>query len=308
MSGKSRSYVRKYWPLYVLMIPALVYTVIFKLLPLYGLEIAFKDYSLFNGKDAVDAIGASRFVGLDNFRKIFGQPDFIRSLINTFVIGALKLVVLFPLPVILALCLNEIRQKWLKSTLQTICYLPHFFSWVVVAGIFFNILSSTGFINSFIQLSGRDKVNFLMDGNIFRWLLVLSDAWKETGFSAIVYIAAISSINTTLYEAAEADGAGRFQRMLYITLPHLIPSMIIMFILKTGKMLEENYQQILVMYNPVVYETADVIQTYVYRMGIGQMDYTLGVTVGLFNSVISFALVLLANGLCRLITGRSAIC
>ena len=147
-----------------------------------------------------------------------------------------------------------------------------------------------------------------MDGNIFRWILVLSDAWKETGFSAIVYIAAISSISTTLYEAAEADGAGRFQRMLYITLPHLIPSMIIMFILKTGKMLEENYQQILVMYNPVVYETADVIQTYVYRMGIGQMDYTLCVTFGLFNSVISFALVLLANGLCRMITGRSAIC
>lgn len=304
---KAMKYLKKAGPLYILMLPALLYTIVFKLLPLYGLGIAFKDYSLFNGRDAVDAIAASEFVGLDNFRKIFSEPEFLKALANTFIIGALKLVILFPLPILLALFINEIKQRHLKSCLQTICYLPHFFSWVVVAGIFFNILSTSGLVKSFLQMLGLDKINFLMNGKVFRWVLVISDAWKETGFSAIVYIAAISSISTTLYEAAEIDGAGRFDRMLHVTLPQLAPSIVIMFILKTGKMLEENYQQILVMYNPVVYETADVIQTYVYRMGIGQMDYTLGVTVGLFNSIISFALVLLANLLCKLITGRTAI-
>lgn len=307
MIHEKKNYLRNAWPLYVLMIPAFVYTVIFKLTPLYGLTIAFKDYSLFNGIDAIDAIGKSEFVGLENFRKICNDPGFLNALGNTFIIGVLKLVILFPLPIILAIFLNEIKPKKLKGFLQTVLYLPHFFSWVVIAGIFINILSNTGLVNSFLAKWGFEKVSFLMDSSKFRWILVLSDAWKETGFSAIVYIAAISSINTNLYEAAEVDGAGRFKQMLYITLPSLIPSIVIMFILKTGKMLEENFQQILVMYNPVVYDVADVIQTYVYRMGLGQMDYTLGVTVGLFNSIISFALVMVANALCKLVTGRNAL-
>lgn len=302
-----RNYMRAYWPLYAFMIPALIFTVIFKLTPLYGMLIAFKDYSMFNGSNPINAIANSDFVGFDNFIKVVREPGFIQAVVNTFIIGALKLLFLFPLPILMAILLNEISHKFTKQFLQTVLYLPHFFSWVVVAGIFMNMLSGTGLLNTLLIKMGLNKVNFLMAPQYFRSVLVFSDAWKETGFSAIVYIAAISSINITLYEAAEVDGAGKLKQMWYITLPSLIPSIVIMFILKTGKMLEENFQQILVMYNPVVYDVADVIQTYVYRLGMGQMDYTLGVTVGLFNSVVSFLLILFSNQLCKLLTGQNAL-
>ncbi|MEG0485369.1 MAG: ABC transporter permease subunit [Oscillospiraceae bacterium] len=298
-------YLKLNYILYIMMVPALIYTVVFKLIPLYGTVIAFKDYNMFNGANAVEAIANSEWCGFDNFEKIFKQPEFLNVLANTFIIAALKLVVLFPLPILMALLLNEMASVHFKKAIQTIVYIPHFFSWVVVAGIVLNVFGSNGFVNQIVEMSGNGKINFLMNPQNFLWVLVGSDAWKETGFNAVVYIAAIAAVSPELYEAAQVDGANKIQRMLRITLPNILPTIMMMFILKIGKMLEENFSQILVMYNPAVYDSADVIQTFVYRLGLGQMDFTLGVTVGLFNSVVSFALILLSEFICKKTLGRS---
>ena len=301
----TNKYIKTHMVLYVMMIPALLYTLIFKLVPMYGMIIAFKDYNIFGGDNAFDSISQSEWIGFKNFLNIFNQPDFLRVLGNTFIIAFMKLIFLFPIPVIIALLLSELVCHRFKKIIQTIIYLPHFFSWVVVAGIAINIFGTTGMINQVLIDLGFGKINFLLNGENFRWLLVVTDGWKEAGFSAVVYIAAISSINPDIYEAAEVDGASRFQRMIKITLPSIIPTVLLMLILKVGKMLEENFQQILVLYNSSVYDYADVIQTYVYRMGLGQMDFTLGVTVGLFNSVVSLALILFSNFICKKLLGRS---
>ena len=237
-------YLNTHLILYVMMVPALVYLVIFKLVPLYGTVIAFKDYNIFNGKNALDAIGNSEWVGLENFIEIFQQPEFGQILFNTFWIAILKLLVLFPLPILVALLLSELTCQRYKKLVQTVIYLPHFFSWVVVAGIAFNILGTTGLINQSLQTIGADKVNFMMNPQNFLWVLIGSDAWKETGFNAVVYIAAIAAINPEMYEAAQVDGASRLQRMVLITLPNIMPTVLLMFILKVGKMLEENFPQI----------------------------------------------------------------
>ncbi|WP_320998657.1 ABC transporter permease [Hungatella effluvii] len=290
-----KSYFKSHGILYIMMIPALLYTAVFKMMPMYGVTIAFKDYQIFNGANAFEAIANSKWVGFQNFMDIFHQPEFLRVLGNTFVIAFLKLVVLFPLPVLLSLLLSELTWKRYKQVVQTVIYLPHFLSWIVVAGMAFHVLGTTGLLNQLMTSMGFARVNFLMDSHHFLWVLVGSDGWKEAGFNTVVYLAAISSINPDLYEAASMDGAGKLQNMFLITLPNMMPTVLLMFILKVGKLLEENFQQILVMYNPAVYDTADVIQTFVYRMGLGEMDFTMGVTVGLFNSLVSFALILFSN-------------
>lgn len=300
-----KKYFRSHAALYMMMIPGLLYIVLFKLTPLYGVTIAFKDYKIFNGANAFEAIANSEWVGFKNFMEIFHQPEFLRVLSNTFVIAFLKLVLLFPLPILLSLLSSELTWNRYKKMVQTVIYLPHFLSWIVVAGMAFHILGTTGLVNQSLAAMGFGRINFLMDSHNFLWVLVGSDAWKEAGFNTVVYIAAIASINPDLYEAAQMDGAGRIQKMFHITLPNIMPTVLLMFILKVGKILEENFQQILVMYNPAVYDSADVIQTFVYRMGLGEMDFTMGVTVGLFNSVVSFALILLSNYMCKKVLKRS---
>lgn len=286
--------------LYLLLLPALVYLFIFKYIPMGGLVIAFQNYNIFKG------ITGSEWVGFANFAKLFTYDEFYKILGNTLAISVTKIVLLFPAPIAIALFLNEIRSLTLKKTIQTVIYFPYFLSWIIVAGIFFNILSTSGgLLNNLIVKLGGQPVPFLYDNRYFRWVIILSHGWKTVGWNSIVFIAAIAGIDQELYEAAEVDGASRFRRMISITLPSMVPTIIMMFILTIGHILDAGTEHILTMYNPLVYDTADVIGTYVYRMGIGKMDYSFSAAVGMFESLVGLVLVLTANYLSRKWTEHS---
>lgn len=267
---------------------------------MYGVLIAFQDFNIFDG------IFKSEWVGFENFAKLFRMEEFYSVFANTLLISIYKIIFLFPVPIIIALLLNEIRNMFFKRTVQTIIYMPHFLSWVIIAGLFINILStSSGLINNIIKAFGGEPIAFLMDNRWFRSILVYSAGWKESGWNTIVYIAAIAGIEQEVYEAAIIDGAGRIKQMIYITIPSILSTIVMLFILRLGSILEAGTQQILVMYNPVVYKTADVIGTYVYRMGLGNMEYSFSTAVGLFNSVVGFILVISGNHLSKKAVQRS---
>ena len=293
--------------MYLLLIPGLVYAVVFKLLPLLGISIAFVDYNMFAGSNPIQAILKSDFVGWKNFVRVFRKTDFLQALRNTFIISFMKIGFVFPMPIIFALIIHSVRAMRFKKVVQTIIYLPHFFSWVVVSGIFMNILSTTGVVNTVMLNMGLigEPVKYFMDQSIFRWLLVFTDAWKEVGWSTIVYLAALTGVDQELYEAAVIDGAKRFQQLIYITLPSILSTIILMLVLRVGSIMDAGFGQILVMYNPTVYKVADIIQTYVYRIGLGKMDFSLGTAVGLFNSVVALVLVLGTNLISRRLSGKS---
>lgn len=294
------SLVKKNMSLYFILIPGLVYLLIFKYIPMYGLVIAFQNFNIFEG------IKGSEWVGLANFTKLVASDEFWSVFRNTLIISIYKIVILFPLPIMTALLLNEIRHTMYKKTVQTIVYLPHFLSWVVIAGLFINILSPTsGLVNKAINAFGGESINFMMSKEWFRSVLIFTAGWKETGWSTVIYIAAIAGINQDMYEAAALDGAGRVQQMWYITLPAIIPTIVLMLILRLGSILEAGTEQILMMYNPTVYEVGDVIGTYVYRMGVGKMEYSFTTAVGLFNSVVGFILIISGNFISRRLTGSS---
>ncbi|WP_044481278.1 ABC transporter permease [Paenibacillus antibioticophila] len=294
------SQIRRNYDLYLLLIPGLVFLVIFKYTPIYGLVIAFQNFNIFKG------IGGSEWVGLQQFERLFHSADFGLIMANTLLISLYKIVFLFPIPIIIAVLLNEVGRMWFKRSIQTIIYLPHFLSWVVIAGLFVNILSpSTGIVNSIIGWFGGEPVNFFMDNHYFRSVLVATAGWKETGWNAIIFIAAIAGLDPELYEAARLDGASRVRQMLHITLPGISTTIVLMLILRIGGVLEAGTEQILLMYNPTVYETGDVIGTYIYRMGLTSMEYSFSTAVGLFESVIGFILVIGGNQLSKRITGKS---
>ncbi|TXK78378.1 sugar ABC transporter permease [Paenibacillus sp. N3.4] len=275
---------------YFLLIPGLIFLILFKYTPMYGVVIAFQEFNIFDG------ISGSRWVGLDQFQKLIQSEEFSQVFMNTLLISFYKITLLFPIPIIIALLLNEVRFSAFKRTVQTIIYLPHFLSWVIISGLFITILSpSGGLVNMVIQWFGGDWVNFFMDNNFFRSVIVSTAGWKEVGWNAIVFIAAIAGIEQEQYEAASIDGAGRIRQMLHISLPGMMPIIVLMFILRLGSVLEAGTEQILTMYNPVVYETADVLGTFVYRIGLGKMDYSFSTAVGLFNSVVGFLLVVTGN-------------
>ena len=294
-----KSGVLNYWQYYVLLFPALALILLFQYVPLYGLQIAFKDFKIFVG------IKESPFVGFDHFRRVFNDAYFYKVLGNTLVISFYKLVFLFPLPVILAIQLNEVKNNLLRRSVQTVVYLPHFLSWVIVSGLFVSILGSDGIVNQILSPFMDRPIRFLMDRNWFRSVLVFTEGWKGVGWSAIVYLAAITGIDPQLYEAAIVDGANKFQRIWHITLPGISPTIILLLILNIGSLLEAGFQQILVMYNPMVYSVADIIGTYVYRVGLGQMNFSYGAAVGLFNSVVAFILIITGNQLAKRLAGRS---
>lgn len=305
--GPFLPYFKRNFDMYLLLLPGLLYAIVFKLLPLMGISIAFVDYNMFGSSNALTAIFNSDYVGIENFARVFRKSDFIQALSNTFIISFIKIVFIFPLPIIFALIIHSISNRYFKKTVQTIIYLPHFFSWVVVAGIFINLLSSTGMVNKALLEMGliSEPVLFFMDQGIFRWLLVFTDGWKEIGWSTIVYLAALAGVDQELYEAAVIDGAKKFQQLIYITLPSIMSTIILMLIMRVGSVMDAGFSQILVMYNPTVYKVADIIQTYVYRIGLGKMDFSLGTAVGLFNSVVAFVLVISTNALSRRTVGRS---
>lgn len=297
---KSLNYFVDHLDIYILLIPGLLFLFLFKYTPMYGIIIAFKDFNIFQG------ISGSEWVGLQNFKELFSSDEFYQVFRNTLLISLYKITFLFPIPIFIAILLNEIRYVFFKRTIQTIIYLPHFLSWVIISGLFINILSpSGGFINQVIKAFGGTPVYFMMDNNWFRSVLVATAGWKEIGWNAIIFIAAIAGVDQEIYEAATVDGAGRIKKMIYITLPSIMSTIVLMLILRIGNVLEAGTEQILTMYNPGVYKTADVIGTYVYRVGLGQMDYSFSTAVGLFNSVVGFILIVVGNQVSKKLIQKS---
>lgn len=300
------AYLKQNYDMYLLLIPGLAFILIFNILPMYGITLAFKDYNMFavEGSPFLSIL-ESPWCGLKHFQKIMGESAFLDAFRNTIVISVLKIVCIFPIPIIFAILLNEVKSNIFQKGLQTIVYLPHFLSWAVVSGIFVSLLGSTGSVNHMLEAMGFEKVSFLMNNSIFRWVLVFSDGWKEVGWSSIIYFAAIAGLDQECYEAARVDGANRFQQIWYITVPGLMPTIILMLILRVGSIMDAGFGQILVMYNPTVYESADIIGTYVYRVSLGQLNFSSGTAVGLFNSLISLTLVVSTNALAKKWSGKS---
>lgn len=298
-------YVRHHPMMYLMLLPGLFFLFIYKLLPLYGILIAFKDYNIFLGKNPIDAIAQSPWVGFTHFERLFASTQFLKVLSNTLIINGLKIVWLFPIPIICAILLNEIRRSTYRKFAQTAIYMPYFFSWVVIFGIFYSLFGSYGIVNTAVTALGGTRIGFFTDTGIFRSVLVFTEGWKEVGYNTVIYLAAITGIDTTLYEAARVDGAGKLRQIWSITMPGLLPTIVLMLILKVGHILETGFEQVLVFYNPAVYDVADIIQTYVYRIGIGQMDFPLSTALGLFNSVVAFILIVGANAVSRKLLNRS---
>ena len=302
---RGANYFRQHWMLYFMLFPGLFFLFAYKLLPLWGLQIAFKDYKMFAADTPWNAITASSWVGLKHFRKLFGSSQFLKVLRNTLEINFLKILCLFPLPILCAILLNEIRSRIYQKLCQTMIYVPYFFSWVLIFGIFYSLLGSYGIVNSVLNALGSERINFFGDQSVFRWILVFTEGWKEIGYNTVIYLAAITGIDTTLYEAAKMDGANKFSQIRHVTLPGLLPTIVLMLILKVGYILTTGFEQVLVFYNPSVYDVADIIETYVYRIGLGQADFSLATALGLFNAVVAFILIIGANTVSRKTLGRS---
>lgn len=290
----------KQWPYHLMMLPGMIFLIIFHLVPMGGLLMAFQDFMPIKG------LFGSRFVGLKNFERLFKLPTFWRVLRNTVVISVGKLVLVMVASVIFALLLNECRHVKYKRIIQTTVYLPHFLSWVILAVMFSNVFSYTGIVSQIAQMFGGEPAMFMISNSWFRKILIGGEIWKEFGYGAIVYVAAITGIDPTLYEAAGIDGAGRWKKMWYITLPSIIPTIVLMTTLNIGKLLKGGFDQVFNLYSPLVYETGDIIDTYVYRMGLVDLQYSNGTAVGLFQSLIGFILLVIAYKLADKLVGYRA--
>jgi putative aldouronate transport system permease protein len=278
---------KRTWPLHLLLMPAVILALIFNYGPMPGVVIAFQEYKPWLG------ISGSPWVGLDQFRKMAEFPEVRQIIWNTFYISFLKVIFHIIIPVLFALLLNEVRRMAFKRTVQTLVYLPHFLSWVILGGILLDILSPEGgLVNNILGLFGIQPIFFLGNENWFRFTVILSDIWKDFGFSAIIFLAALAGVNTELYEAAVIDGANRFKQVLYITIPALIPITIVVAILSLGNILNAGFDQIFNLYNPLVYSTGDILDTYVYRSGLMGGQFSFATAVGLFKSVVGLVLIL----------------
>ncbi|MDF2961085.1 MAG: carbohydrate transporter rane protein 1, family [Paenibacillus sp.] len=281
---------------YLMLLPVVAYYLVFEYGPMYGMQIAFKQFSPTRG------IWESPWVGFQNFIEFFNSYYFWRIIKNTVLLGFFDLLFGFPAAILLAMLLNEVRSKILKRTVQSVTYVPHFVSLVVVVGILVDFTSKDGVVNQVLGTLGIPSVPFLIRPEWFRFLYVSSDIWQQVGWSSIIYLASIAGISPHLYEAARVDGANRYQQALHVTIPGILSTIVIMFILKTGHLLSVGAEKIILMYNPSIYETADVISTFVYRKGLLEMAYSYSAAVGLFNSVLNFALLIAANRLSRVWT------
>jgi putative aldouronate transport system permease protein len=292
---KSFRYLNKKKYLYLLLLPGIVYFLVFNYVPMYGVIIAFKDFNFAKG------IWNSPWIGFENFRYMFGLSDFYTVFWNSLYLSFLKLVIGFPFPIILALFLNEMRNRTYQKITQTIIYLPHFISWVIIGGILINFLSpSWGVLNLFLKQLGIEPIFFLADNDYFRPLVVLSSIWKDSGWESIIYLAAIASINSELYEAASIDGASRLQRLWYVTIPSIKSTIVILLILRLGHIMNNGFEQIFVLQNPMNLGVSEVFETYAYRVGILGGRFSFGATVGLFTSVIGLIFLLASNRIAKL--------
>ena len=274
----------KEWPLHLMLVPAFVITLIFSYGPMYGLIMAFQDFTPAFG------FHGSPWVGFDNFRWIFSQEAFTRTIYNTLFISFLKIGFGILASVLFSLLLNEIGNSFFKRLFQTIVYIPHFISWIIFAGIIRTLLASGGMINQVITRLGFDALPFLTSPSMFPWTMIWTDVWKGFGFGTVVYLATISSIDPELYESAVLDGAGRFKQAIYITLPMLGPIIVLMLTLALGNVFSAGFDQIFNLYSPVVFSTGDIIDTYIFRLGLQQGAFAVGAAVGLFRSVVSLFL------------------
>lgn len=279
--------------LYILVIPIILFYILFHYKPMYGAIIAFKDFTPARG------IIGSPWAGVKHFKDFFSSIYFGRVLRNTLTISITQLVFGFPAPIILALMINELRSRALSRTVQTITYMPHFISIVVVCGMIKQFTSDNGFITLLLSYVGFEKQTMLNNQDLFVPIYVISGIWQGVGWGSIIYLAALSGVDQELYDAAKIDGAGRWKQTLYVTIPGLLPTIIILFILRTGSILSVGSEKIILLYNPAIYETSDVISSYVYRQGLLNSDWSYSTAVGLFNSVVNFALVVLVNWLSR---------
>ncbi len=291
--------ILQHWELYLLILPGILYFAIFKYAPMYGIQIAFRDY--YPGMGYLEA----DWVGFDNFRRFFNSYQFLSALKNTLSISLLQLVLGFPLPIILALMLNSLRSNRLKKSLQTISYAPHFISSVCMAGIILTFTSERGIINEIIAACGGGRVNFMGEPSLFKWVYVLGHVWKDAGWGSVMYIAALSSVDLALYEAADVDGATRLQKIWYVDLPSILPTIVIMLILKCGQILSIGYEEILMLQNPLNLPGSQVISTYSYQVGLLQYDYSYSTAVGMFNSVVNLVLLMSVNFISRKVNETS---
>ncbi|MCQ6562331.1 ABC transporter permease [Paenibacillus mendelii] len=293
-TGKAWKEIRLDYQLYLMLLPALAVLIVFKYFPIYGALIAFKDYNL------VEGIFGSKWAGLKHFQDLFQSEKFYSVFINTLLINLYKLVFQFPIPILLALMINEIRHTVFKRFSQSVTYLPHFLSWVVVSAIFANLLSPTnGIVNAVIGYFGIDPILFMTDERFFRAVLVTSSAFRESGWSSIIYLAAIMAVDSQLYEAARMDGASKLRQIWHITLPGIRSVIVFIIMLRLGAALANDLEQVLMFYSPMVYSVGDVLGTYVYRIGLGQMKYSFSTAVNLFQSVIGLTLVITANAISK---------
>lgn len=284
---------------YLLALPPIIYFAVFAYKPMYGILIAFKNYVPTKG------IWGSDWVGLYQFERFLTDVNFWRVFGNTLKISLLNICLGFPAPIIFALLLNEIKSTKFKKAVQTITYLPHFISLVIVCGLIKQFCLSDGLFSVIVQMFGGDKVNFLQNASYFPWIYVLSDIWQEIGWGSIIYLAAIAGIDQEQYEAARIDGAGRLKQMFHITLPGIMPTIMILFILRMGGILNVGFEKILLLYNPTIYSTADVISTYLYRVGMENAQYSYSTAISLFNSAINAVFLVITNFLSKKLTDNS---
>ncbi|MDR6548996.1 putative aldouronate transport system permease protein [Paenibacillus qinlingensis] len=291
---KRRRRLKQNIPLFIMLVPVIAYYILFKYWPMGGLVIAFKNYNF------ADGILSSPWVGLKNFKILFSSSNTLQILWNTFWLSFLSLVFGFPMPIFLAILLNEVRKSWFKRWVQTIVYLPHFFSWVIVSGIVLSLFATDyGSINKVLALFGIESINFLYESQFWLAIFVGSGIWKEMGFSTIIYLAALTTIDPSLYESAAMDGAAKWRQIWHVTIPGIRHTIILLLILAMGKIMEVGFDQVYNLQNAGVSDVSEVISTYIYKIGLGNAQFSLTTAMGFFESIISCSLVLIANQIAR---------
>ncbi|MWJ32193.1 ABC transporter permease subunit [Saccharibacillus sp. WB 17] len=290
--------MKRYWQLYALLSLPLIYFLIFRYGPMYGVQIAFKDFNLFQG------INGSEWIGLEAFREVFAMNDFYITLRNTFMLNFLDLLVSFPAPIILAIMLYEIRNAWFKKISQTLLYIPHFISWVIIGGIVYQLFGTqSGMVNAILQGIGMDPLPFLTDKNSWLITYLFTGVWQSAGWGTILYLAALTGVNKELFEAADVDGASRMKKIWHITLPSIKPTIVTLLILNLGKMVSIGFDRPYIIGNTAVREYSDVLSTFVYRIGLESGQYTLATVVGLFQAIVGLVFILGSNYISKKVTG-----
>ncbi|RCW46414.1 ABC transporter permease [Paenibacillus prosopidis] len=291
---KKEDYLKRAFPFYLMIFPGLLVFLVFKYVPMFGVFIAFKNYSPFRG------VWKSEWIGLENFVRLFSENDFLLLLKNTLYLNLLDTFIAFPFTILVALFLNEVRKKHFKNAIQTILYAPHFLSWVVVVGITMLFLrTQDGGVNVLLNALGFESINFFSNAGSFRFIWLFHNIWQGAGWGAIIYLAAIASINPSLYEAATMDGASRLRQIWHITLPSLKTVIVIMFILRLGNFIDVGFEHIFLLQNPLNLHVSDVFETYVYRIGLVQGDFSYSTAVGLFKSVVGLVMIVAANTIAK---------